>query len=80
MPQPCFHGADMANYFGFVLPGSGPSYFTTPEFELDEVIEYALGGTIRNQDRKDLYFYSPGDMVGLKLFGTTAYKWGGTFG
>lgn len=77
--QPCFNGPDGLTYFGYVIPDVGEITVANPLEQLDYMVHWVTGAVILTPDRQAAWVYSPGDVVSMKLHGTSAFAWGGNW-
>ncbi len=80
--QPYFVGPDHFRYYGFKVPGEMGTEISVakPREVLDELVHWSAGAAILTQSGQEIYVFSPGDIISLKLFGTTQVLWKGGWG
>jgi hypothetical protein len=77
--QPCFNGPDGITYFGLIVPDVGEIAVVRPQDHLDYMVDWVMGAAILTPEGQAAWVYSPGDVVSLKLHGTSAYQWKGNW-
>ncbi len=73
--QPYIIGPDGKRYFAYYLPHPGEINAVVPCTQIDDMVEWGAGAAILDRTGHDIYVYSPGDIVGFKLYGKSGLNW-----